>query len=166
MNEEGIHSLLDAQGISVSRAPSQGARRATEEGALGGAARAPDPEVVATAKRRQFPSSEKRRIVAAADACKRPGELGALLRREGIYSSMLSTWRKQIARINETALAPQRRGPKPDPARPERLRIQKLEREKARLERELAQARLIIDVQKKVAILLGIHLAEPPKDEE
>ena len=79
---------------------------------------------------------------------------------------MLSTWRKQIARINETALAPQRRGPKPDPARPERLRIQKLEREKARLERELAQARLIIDVQKKVATLLGIHLAEPPKDEE
>jgi transposase len=166
MNEEGIHSLLDAQVISVPRAPSQGARRASGEGALGGTGRAPDPEVVATAKRRQFPVSEKRRIVAEADACKKPGELGALLRREGIYSSMLSTWRKQIARAKESALAPQRRGPKPDPARPERLRIQKLEREKARLERELAQARLIIDVQKKVAALLGIQLAEPPKDEE
>jgi transposase len=166
MNEERIHSLLDAQVSSVSRAPSQGARRATEEGALGVASRAPDPEVVATARRRQFPASEKRRIVAEADACTKAGELGALLRREGIYSSMLSTWRKQIVRVKETALAPQRRGPKPDPARPERLRIQKLEREKARLERELAQARLIIDVQKKVAALLGIQLAEPPKDEE
>lgn len=166
MNSEGLHSLLDAQVISGPSAPSQGARRATGEGADGGAARAPDPEVVATAKRRQFPASQKRRIVAAADACKKPGELGALLRREGIYSSMLSTWRKQIARANEQALAPRRRGPKPDPARPERLRIERLEREKARLERELAQARLIIDVQKKVATLLGIPLAEPPKDEE
>jgi transposase-like protein len=117
--------------------------------------------VVATAKRRQFPASEKRRIVAAA-ACKKPGELGALLRREGVYSSMLSTWRKQIGRVNEAALAPRQRGPKPDPARPEQLRIERLEREKARLERELAQARLIIDVQKKVASLLGIPLAEPP----
>jgi len=122
--------------------------------------------VVATAKRRQFAASEKRRIVAAAAACVQPGELGALLRREGIYSSMLSTWRKQIARANQAALAPRRRGPKPDPARPDRLRIEKLEREKARLERELAQARLIIDVQKKVAALLGIPLAEPPKDSE
>jgi transposase-like protein len=166
MNEEGIHSLLNARVISVPPAPSQGARRASEEGAGGGAARVPDPEVVATAKRRQYSASEKRRIVAAADACKGPGERGALLRREGVYSSMLSTWRKQLARAGETALAPQRRGPKPDPARPERLRIEKLEREKARLERELAQARLIIDVQKKVAALLGMPLAEPPTDSE
>ena len=166
MNAEGLHSLLDAQMVSVPTAPSQGARRATEEGAVGRAARAPDPEVVATAKRRQFSASEKRRIVAAADACKKPGELGALLRREGIYSSMLSTWRKQIARANETALAPRRRGPKADPARPERLRIERLEREKARLERELERARLIIDVQKKVAALLGMELAKPPKDSE
>ncbi len=86
--------MLDAQVISIAPAPPQGARRATGGGA--GAARPPDPEVVATAKRRQFASSEKRRIVAAADACKKPGELGALLRREGIYSSMLSTWRKQM----------------------------------------------------------------------
>lgn len=164
MEQEGIHSLLDAQVISIAPAPPQGARRATGGGA--GAARPPDPEVVATARRRQFPSSEKRRIVAAADACKKPGELGALLRREGVYSSMLSTWRKQIARANEAALAPRRRGPKPDPVRPERLRIERLEREKARLERELKKAHLIIDVQKKVAALLGIELAQPPKDSE
>jgi transposase-like protein len=122
--------------------------------------------VVATAKRRQFSASEKRRIVTAADACKKPGELGALLRREGIYSSMLATWRKQITRANETALAARRRGPKPDPARPEKLRIEKLEREKARLERELAQARLIIDVQKKVAALLAVPTPTQPTDDE
>jgi transposase-like protein len=146
MNEEGIHSVLDGRAIA------------------GGATRAPDPEVVATAKRRQFSASEKRRIVAAADACKKPGELGALLRREGIYSSMLSTWRRQIGRANEAALAPRQRGPKPDPARPERLRIERLERENGRLQRELAQARLVIDVQKKVAALLGIPLAEQPPE--
>lgn len=160
---EGLHSVFDAQVTSVPTAPSQGARRASEEGAVGRAPRAPDPEVVATARRRQFPASEKRRIVAAADACRKPGELGALLRREGIYSSMLSTWRKQIARASEAALAPRRRGPKPEPVRAERLRIERLEREKARLERELERARLIIDVQKKVAALLGIELAKPPK---
>ena len=166
MSAEGLHSLLDAQTIALSPAPSQGARRATEEGAGGRATRAPDPEVVATAKRRQFSGAEKRRIVAAADACEKPGELGALLRREGIYSSMLSTWRKQMARANAEALAARRRGPKPDPARPERLRIERLEKDKARLERELKKAHLIIDVQKKVAALLGIELAQPPQDSE
>jgi transposase-like protein len=165
MNDDGIHSLLNAQVISGAGAGSQGARRATEEAAPA-AARAPDPEVVATAKRRQFSASEKRRIVAEADACRKPGELGALLRREGIYSSMLSTWRKQSRRASEAALAPRQRGRKADPARPERLRIEKLEREKARLERELKQARLIIDVQKKVAALLGIPMAAEPTDEE
>ena len=165
MNNDGIHSLLNAGVMAVPAAPAQGARRATEEGGAG-AARLADPEVVATAKRRQFAASEKRRIVAAADACKKPGELGALLRREGIYSSMLSTWRKQIARANEAALSARRRGPKPDPARPQKLRIEKLEREKARLERELAQARLIIDVQKKVAALLGVPMPTQPRDDE
>ena len=121
---------------------------------------------MATAKRRQFSPGEKRRIVSAADACEKPGELGALRRREGIYSSMLSTWRKQIARANEQALAPRQRGPKPDPARPERLRIEQLERENARLERELQKAHLIINVQKKVAALLGIEPAQPPRDSE
>lgn len=165
MNNDGIHSLLNADLVDVSAAPSQGARRASVEGARGRALRHPDPEVAATAKRRQYPMSEKRRIVAAADACEKPGELGALLRKEGIYSSMLATWRKQV-RVRGGGNVEPRRGRKPDPARPEKLKIQKLEREKARLERELTQARLIIDVQKKVASLLGIPLAEPSKDDE
>lgn len=166
MKNDGIHSLLNADVMTVMGAPSQGARRATGEGAPG-AARAADPEVVATAKRRRFPASEKRRLLAEADACTKPGELGALLRREGIYSSMLSTWRKQRDRANEMALEPRKRGRKADPTREERSRMQKLERENERLQRELAQARLIIDVQKKVSSLLGIPMqpAEPTDEE-
>jgi transposase-like protein len=121
---------------------------------------------VATAKRRRFSADEKRRILAEADACTKSGELGALLRREGIYSSMLSTWRKQRDRATQTALQPQRRGRKPDPTRADRVRMEKLERENARLQRELTQARLIIDVQKKVSALLGIPMATETKDEE
>jgi transposase-like protein len=122
--------------------------------------------VVALAKRRRFPASEKRRILAEADACTQPGELGALLRREGIYSSMLSTWRKQRDRAGDLALEPRRRGRKPDPTRADREHLQKLERENTRLQRELTQARLIIDVQKKVAALLGIPMKTEPTDEE
>lgn len=150
MTENGIDSLISAQVSSAAGTAPQGARRATEGAVPAG--RAPNPEVVATAKRRRFSSSEKRRILAEADACTKPGELGALLRREGVYSSMLSTWRKQRERAAEEALAPRRRGRKPDPARAERERIAQLERDKARLERELAQARLIIEVQKKVGL--------------
>jgi transposase len=158
MTENGINSLISAQVSSAAGAAPQGARRATERAAPAG--RAPDPEVVATAKRRRFPASEKRRILAEADLCKKPGELGALMRRERIYSSMLSSWRKQRDLAAEGALAPQRRGRKPDPARPERERIAQLEREKARLEGELAQARTINDVQKKLCTLLGLPTAD------
>jgi transposase len=165
MKNDGIHSLLNADVVTVPGAPSQGARRATEAGAPG-AARAADPEVVATAKRRRFSGSEKRRILAEADACTKPGELGALLRREGVYSSMLATWRKQRDRANEAALEPRRRGRKPDPTREDRERLEKLKRENARLQRELTQARLIIDVQKKVSSLLGIPMQPEPTDEE
>ena len=81
----------------------QGARRAT--GVAGSsAAMALDPEVAAVAKRRQYSNAEKRRILSAADRCRKPGELGALLRREGIYSSMLAKWRKQHAESRQPAI--------------------------------------------------------------
>src|SRR5271163_3983502 len=73
-----------------------------------------DPEVVAIARRRQFSGSEKRRLLAEAERCKDAGTLGAFLRREHIYSPMISGWRKQIGMANQAALAPKRRGPKPD----------------------------------------------------
>ena len=164
MTENGIDSLISTQVSSAAGAAPQGARRANE-GAAPAAGRAPDPEVVATARRRRFSASEKRQILAEADACTKPGELGALLRRRRIYSSMLATWRKQRDQAAEGALAPQRRGRKPDPNSAERKRITQLEREKARLERELAQARLIIEVQKKVSALLGIPMADSTDEE-
>ena len=87
------------------------------------------------------------------------GEVGALLRREGLYSSHLTNWRKEIARLDAQTVEP-RRGRKPDPARPEKLMIEKLEREKARLEKRLVQAEAIIDAQKKLCALLGLPVCE------
>ena len=124
----------------------------------------PDPEVAATAKRRQFSTSEKRRILAAADRCHKTGEIGALLRREGIYSSQLTTWRKQRRAAEHVALAPQKRGRKADPAIAEARRVAELTRENERLRRKLAQAHTIIDVQKKLCTLLGLPTAEDPEE--
>ena len=122
----------------------------------------PDPEVAATAKRRQFSSSERRRILAAADRCTAIGEIGALLRREGIYSSHLNTWRKQRAVAERVALEPKKRGRKADPALAEARRDEALVRENKRLRHQLAQAHTIIDVQKKLCTLLGLPTADTP----
>jgi transposase len=84
----------------------------------------PDPEVAAAPKRRQFSAAYKRRIVREADACQVPGEVGALLRREGLYSSHLRHWRKQVEASGQAALAPERRGPKPDLAKAESCRVE------------------------------------------
>ena len=119
-----------------------------------------DPEVVAVARRRQFSASTKRRILAAADRCTEPGEIGALLRREGIYSSQLAAWRKRRAAEGVAGLDTRKRGPKADPAVAEGQRTAKLTRENERLRRQLAQARLIIDVQKKVSSLLALETAD------
>ena len=110
----------------------------------------PDPEVVPRAKRRQFSAAYKRRILEEADACREPGEIGALLRREGLYSSYLTTWRRQRARGD---LAPQKRGRKgPDRQSREMARLQ---RENERLRAQLERAEAIIEVQKKVSTLFG-----------
>lgn len=138
---------------------SEGARRATGNAS---SIAPPDPEVAATARRRQFSSGDKRRILALADGCTEAGQIGALLRREGIYSSQLATWRKQRAAAERAALAPQPRGRKADPALAEARRVDQLTRENDRLRRQLAQARTIIDVQKKVSTLLGLLADETP----
>jgi len=119
-----------------------------------------DPEVVAIAHRRQFSPSDKRRILAAADRCSEPGDIGALLRREGIYSSHLATWRKQRGLLDGVGLGKRKRGRKADPALAEAQRTAKLTRDNERLRRQLAQARLIIDVQKKVSSLLALQTAD------
>ena len=146
-------------GVSKSLTRS-GARRAT--GNASSIAPPADPEVVATAKRRQFSGIERRRILAAADRCTKLGEIGALLRREGIYSSHLSTWRKQRAATERTALESKQRGRKADPAIAEARRVDDLNRENGRLRHKLAQAHTIIDVQKKLCTLLGLPTDDTP----
>jgi len=122
----------------------------------------PNTEVVTKAKRRHFTAAEKIRILREVDACQGTGEIGALLRREGIYSSYLTTWRKQRERRELEGLAPRKRGPKPNP---EAIELAKLRREHERLKERMRQAELIIDVQKKVARMLGATLDAPDLDD-
>jgi transposase len=140
---------------------SEGDRSATN----GNTAAHPDPEVVAQAKRRRFTGDYKQRILAASDQAKGSGGIGALLRREGLYSSLLATWRRERDAGVLQALAPQKRGPKSkrDPFAEEN---QQLRRETERLTEELRKAEIIIDLQKKVATLLGRPLMSPDSEEK
>ena len=122
-----------------------------------------DTEVLAKATRRRYTAEEKRRILKEADACEKRGELGALLRREGIYSSHLSSWRAAAAKRELAALAPRKRGPVPKQVDARDRRLAELERANARLTKRLERAELIIGVQKKVSEILGISL--PDSDE-
>ena len=128
-----------------------------------GSAGTPDPEVVPKAQRRKFSAEYKERILVQADACTQAGQLGALLRREGLYRSHLATWRRQRAQYGLAGLAPRKRGPKPDPQAAE---IARLQRENERLQARLRRAENIIDVQKTVAQLLGAPLDQTESDEQ
>ena len=108
-----------------------------------------DPEVDAKASRRRFTAEYKLWVLEQAERCQKPGELGALLRREGLYSSNLTQWREQRRRGMVSGLRPKKRGRKVDPRTAERKRIEELERENERLRRRLAQAERIITFQKK-----------------
>ena len=144
-------------------AETEGARRATgvsADGATGEGTR--DPEVVEKAKRRRFTPEYRLKIVRAAEACRGSGEIGALLRREGLFSSQLSTWRRQREEGALEGLRARKRGPKAKAADP---RVKKLEQENARLVRKLKKADAIIAFQKKVHELLGIPL-KPFESEE
>jgi len=110
----------------------------------------PDPEVPEKAVRRKFTPAYKLRILREAEACTQPGQIGALLRREGLYSSNLTLWRRQV----EGGLVPKKRGPVARKTDPRARRIAELERENEKLIHKLKQAELIIEVQKKVADLL------------
>jgi len=126
----------------------------------------PDPEVPAKARRRRFSAQYKKRILEEADACKaKPGAMGALLRREGLYSSHLTTWRKQREKGELEALAPKKRGRKAKPVNPLARRVRELERETRRLKRQLDRAETIISFQKKLSEMLGISLDQKENDE-
>ena len=145
----------------------EGARRATgvsSSGARANAAAGSDPEVLERAQRRRFTAKYNLQVLQQADACTEPGEIGALLRREGLYSSHLSSWRRLRESGALAGLTPRKRGRKADPAKQQKRRIADLERENQRLRERLAKAETIIDVQKKVSSLLGIALSQPPSD--
>jgi len=124
----------------------------------------PDPEVVPQAKRRRFSAKYKLDILNRTDALADTGQVGALLRREGLYYTHLTTWRRQREQGALSGLTPKKRGPKPDPDRELRRRNIQLEKENKRLADRLEKAELIIDVQKKFSRILGIAL--PPSERE
>ena len=121
----------------------------------------PSPEVLEKPVRRRFSVEYKLKILAEADACVTTGQLGELLRREGIYSSNLSTWRRQREEGALAGLTPKRRGRKAKPKNPLSDEVTRLQRENERLKKHLRQAELIIDVQKKVSEMLNIPLKTP-----
>jgi transposase len=125
----------------------------------------PNPEVVAKAKRRTFTAQYKERILTEADQVQESGGVGALLRREGLYSSHLVSWRRERKTGIVQALTPRKRGPqsKRNPLADEN---QKLQRENQRLAEQLRKAEIIIDVQKKVAALLGRPIQDPDPEEK
>jgi hypothetical protein len=129
------------------------------EGVEGTTTVPPDPEVPAQAKRRRYTAGYKLDILKRADACREPGQLGALLRSEGLYHSNMITWRHQREEGTLKALSPKKRGRKAHPRNPLAARVAELEREKRKLEKRLKQAETIIEIQKKTSELLGIPLS-------
>jgi len=144
---EGVRRTTGISSIAETK-PTQGIRAV------------PDPEVREKAVRRRFTAAYKLRILKEAEICREQGQLGALLRREGLYSSNLRTWRHQMEQGTLEALSPKKRGPKGKRPDPSARRIVELERENQRLQKKLKQAETIIEVQKKVSEILQIPLTE------
>jgi transposase-like protein len=124
-----------------------------------------DPEVLEKPVRRQFTAAYKLEMVQAADRCTELGQIGALLRREGLYSSQLSTWRNQRQQGQLQALADNKRGCKATIPHPVQQELAQLRRENQQLRHKMQQAELIIDIQKKASQLMGISLSPIHCDE-
>ena len=139
---------------------------AAEAGAASASTSRPDPEVVAKAKRRTFTAEYKQRILQEADSvAATPGGIGALLRREGLYSSHLVSWRRERRAGVLEALKPRKRGPRSE-RNPLAEENQKLRRQVGQLTEKLRKAEIIIDVQKKVAALLGNPIPDVDPEEK
>jgi transposase len=117
-------------------------------------------EVVAKVERRRFTAEYKQKILREADRCKQPGEMGALLRREGLYWSYLTSWRKQRERGELAGLSVNKRGPKRREKNPLAERVRELERDNVRLKRRAERAEGLVELQKKVSEILGIELGK------
>ena len=158
-NSSSLNGTVALPGRTLGPERSEGERSETERSS-GPNVALPDPEVRASRPRRRFTQAYKEQILREVQGCHEAGQIGSLLRREGLYSSHLNAWRKQQAE------APKRRGRKPlDAALSlQREENRKLQREKSQLERRLARAEAIIDIQKKVSELLGIPLSPLDSD--
>ena len=140
----------------------EGARRATGVSPAGAPTGVPDPVVEAKAKRRRFTAKYKLAILREVERAREPGKVGAILRREGLYSSHLVAWRRERDRIAKAGLAARKRGPK---AKVEDPRIRQLERENEKLRRRNRRLETLVEIQKKACELLGIPLNQPDSDE-
>jgi len=151
--------IISAKGPEIGE--TEGGRRPTGVSPISGqdqnlANRPADPEVPEIVKRRKHTAAYKLRILSEADACTEQGQLGALLRREGLYYSNLTTWRRQREKGMLQGLS-HKRGRKQKPVNPLAKRLEELERENNQLQKKLSQAELIIDFQKKISEFLGIQ---------
>ena len=132
----------------------------------GRSVRPPDPEVQDRPQRRKFTADYKRRMLAEIDSATAQGQVGAILRREGLYSSHVATWRKTREAAERRALEPKKRGPKAKAKDPLQVENVKLRRENEKLQTKLRRAELMIEIQKKVHEMLGIELPPEPTDVE
>ena len=128
-----------------------------------GEKKALEVRVAAKAERRRFTADYKLKVIGEADNCQKAGEIGALLRREGLYWSNLSNWRKQRASGELAGLSAKKRGPQRQEKNPLAERVKELERENGRLQRRADLAEGIVELQKKVSAILGIGLAKSPE---
>lgn len=161
---------MRAVASSVVGAPERRAGERSEAARSGGAStterlatdrpEVPDPQVATKAQRRRFTAAFKLEVLREADRCTEPGSIGALLRRHGLYSSLLTTWRRE--RDQGALQQLERKRGRKSTRNPLDERVAQLEKENLRLQRRLHQAEAIIDVQKKVAEILGIPLNSPP----
>ena len=126
----------------------------------------PDPEVSEKAVRRRFTAEYKLHILRQAESCRGAGSLGALLRREGLYSSYLTSWCHQRDAGILSGLKPKQRGRKANPIHPFQVEVEQLRKENNRLQKRLKKAELIIDIQKKISQVLGIPLKNPELGED
>ncbi len=136
-------------------AAAEPAEERSDKAGSAAAAALPDPEVAAKPKRRRFTAEYRLRVLEEADRCTEPGAVGQLLRREGLYSSHLTAWRKARRNGALRGLASKKRGAKPKARNPLEAKVRELESKVERLEEELHKAHTILDVQEKVAGLLG-----------
>jgi len=156
--------------VGADMGSTEGARRATGVEPMSGDRKIlnsvpPDPEVPEKKRRRKFTAKYKLRILSEADSCIEPGQIGALLRGEGLYSSHLTTWRRQRDEGLLDALSPKKRGRKKKPRNPLSDKVSRLEKDNRRLQQKLKQAELIIEAQKKMSEILGISQNLEESDE-